>query len=81
MKKIFTIALSILIFILALGSDGLIKGQPPAPPGEHGLSGNQPGGNAPLDGGSLLLMLGGAVYGVVKWIRANYMKKNIESDQ
>ena len=46
-------------------------GQPPAPPGGHGLNGNQgQGGAAPLDGGSLLFMLGGAVYGAVKWIRA-----------
>jgi len=76
MKKIFTLALAILFIILSLASDGLIMGQPPAPPG-HGLNGNQgQGGNAPLDGGSLLLMLGGVVYGAAKWIRAKYKNKN-----
>ena len=82
MKKIFTVALTILIMILASASDGLIMGQPPAPPGGHGLNGNQgQGGAAPLDGGSLLLLLGGLVYGAVKWLQAKYSKKNIESDQ
>jgi hypothetical protein len=77
MKKIYTIAIAILFIILALASDGLIMGQPPAPPGGHGLNGNQgQGGNAPIDGGSLLLMLGGVVYGAFKWIRAKYGKKN-----
>lgn len=71
MKKIFTLALAVLFIILAMASDGLIMGQPPAPPGGHGLNGNQgAGGNAPIDGGALLMMLGGAVYGAVKWIRA-----------
>jgi hypothetical protein len=71
MKKIFTIALAVLFIILAMASDGLIMGQPPAPPAGHGLNGNQgAGGNAPIDGGSLLLMLAGAIYGAVKWIRS-----------
>lgn len=77
MKKIFTVALAILFIILALASDGLVMGQPPAPPEGHGLNGNQGhGGNAPLDGGSLLLMLGGAVYGAAKWIRARKGNKS-----
>jgi len=76
MKKKFTVALGILFIILSLASDGLIMGQPPAPPGGHGLNGNHgQGGNAPLDGGSLLLMLGGAIYGAVKWIRATNGRK------
>jgi hypothetical protein len=80
MKKIFTLALAILFIILSLASDGLIMGQPPAPPGGHGLNGNQgQGGNAPLDGGSLMLMLGGVVYGAYKWIRENN-RKNKKSD-
>ena len=71
MKKIFLMSLSILIIILSLASDGLIMGQPPDPPGGHGLNGNHgSGGAAPLGGGSLLLILGAAVYGVVRWIRA-----------
>lgn len=83
MKKIFLITLSILILILSLASDGLIMGQPPDPPGGHGMNGNHgSGGAAPLGGGSLLLILGAAVYGVVRWIRPNYRKKNdIQADQ
>lgn len=77
MKKIFTVVLAILFIILSLASDGLIMGQPPAPPGGHGLNGNQgQGGNAPIDGGSLLLMLGGAIYGAGKWIRARKGRKS-----
>jgi hypothetical protein len=76
MKKVLIITLTILTIILALASDGLIMGQPPAPPGGHGLNGNQgQGGYAPIDGGILLLMLGGVVYVAFKWIRAKYGNK------
>jgi hypothetical protein len=82
MKKIFTLALAVLFIIFAMASDGLIMGQPPSPPGGHGLNGNQgAGGNAPIDGGGLLLLLGSAIYGVIKWKRSNYRRKNIESDK
>jgi hypothetical protein len=83
MKKVFIVTITILTIILALASDGLIMGQPPAPPGENGLNGNQgQGGNAPLGGGIIFMLLGGVVYGAVKWIRSNYGKKNdIQADQ
>ena len=60
------------MIILTLASDGLVKGQPPEPPAGHGLDGNQgQGGFAPLDGGSLFLLLGGLVYGAYKLLRGN----------
>ena len=71
MKKIYIVTLTFLIMFLILASDGLVMGQPPAPPGGHGLNGNQgQGGTAPLDGGILFLLTGGIIYGAVKWIRA-----------
>ena len=38
---------------------------PPPPPGEHGLSGDQPVG-APIDGGLGILLLLGVGYGIKK---------------
>lgn len=62
--------MAILIFIFT----GIMQGQPPMP-GGHGQNGNQgAGGAAPIDGGSLILLLMGAGYGAVKVIKAN-MKK------
>ena len=76
MKKIYSIALTILIIFLTLASDGLVMGQPPAPPGGHGLDGNHaPGGSAPLDGGILYLLLAASVYGAFKLVRAFKRKK------
>jgi len=76
MKKIFLITISILIIILSLASDGLIMGQPPDPPGGHGLNGNHgSGGAAPLGGGVIFLLLGGLGYGAYKLIRGNFRKK------
>ena len=50
--------------------------QPPAPPSEHGINGNQgAGGAAPVDGGLGILLLGGVGYGVYKLIRG---KKLVE---
>lgn len=38
----------------------------PPPPANHGASGNQPGGGAPIDGGVSILLLMGAIYGTKK---------------
>lgn len=44
-----------------------LTAQPPAPPSEHGLNGNQGGGGeAPVDGGVALLLLGSVGYGLVR---------------
>jgi len=40
---------------------------PPPPPGDHGQTGNQPGGNAPVGGGLFILLGLGAAYGVKKY--------------
>jgi hypothetical protein len=70
MKKKNICRLFILVLILSLPVTFTIKGQPPSPPGDHGLNGNQgAGGFAPVDGGSLLLLIGGIGYGGYKWIR------------
>lgn len=77
MKKILLVTITILAIILALASDGLIMGQPPDPPGGHGLNGNHgSGGPAPLGGGSIFMVLGGLGYGVYRLIRGNLRKKD-----
>lgn len=69
--------LLMLVLILFLSANSFVQGQPPGPPGEHGMNGNHgPGGAAPLDGGSLFLLLGGLSYGIIKMIRANHRKKD-----
>ena len=68
MSNIFRLV--ILVIILFLCADPILNGQPSAPPGGHGLNGNQgPGGAAPVDGGSLLLLLCSLGYGGYKLIR------------
>jgi hypothetical protein len=67
-KMIFR--LIILVFLLSPGFGTEISAQPPDPPGSHGLNGNQgAGGGAPVDGGILMLALGGIAYGAIKLIR------------
>jgi hypothetical protein len=67
-KQIFCTIILCLAILSISTSDS--KAQPPAPPAEHGINGNQgAGGAAPVDGGSLLLLIGGMGYGVVKLIR------------
>jgi len=62
--------------ILILLFTGIMQGQPPLP-GGHGQNGNNgPGGAAPLDGGSLFLLLGSLGYGSYKVIRANKGRKD-----
>ncbi|MFZ4741467.1 MAG: PID-CTERM protein-sorting domain-containing protein [Bacteroidales bacterium] len=77
MKKI------ILLVLIVINSISLFA-QPIPPPGGgvttagHGLSGNQGGNGAPIDGGfSILLALGG-IYGVKKIYK---FKKNAEINQ
>lgn len=63
-KPVLAIGLFISVY-----SSVLAQGTPPPPPsGGHGLTGNQPpaGGNAPVDGGVLLLIGLGAAYGARK---------------
>jgi len=77
MKKKNIYRLFIVVLILFLTVNSFVQGQPPVPPGGHGANGNQgSGGAAPLDGGSLLLLLSGLGYGSYKVIRANFRKKD-----
>jgi len=62
MKKFRLIFAGLFVFTLSLG---LFAQDPPDPPGSgHGQSGDQnPGGQAPLGGGLLLLLSLGTAYG------------------
>jgi len=76
MKKRTIYRLVIAMIYITFSTYSLVYGQPPAPPGDHGLNGNQgPGGSAAIDGGALILLLGGLGYGAYKVIRANRRKK------
>jgi hypothetical protein len=76
MKKInISLIITLIIAFIMIASDGAFC-QPPSPPEEHGLNGNQgPGGSASVDGGSLFLLLSGSSYGVYKLMRAFRRRK------
>jgi len=72
---IYLIIMISTLVILPFEND--LTAQPPYPPNDHGSNGNQgAGGAAPIDGGSLLLILSGLGYGVVKVIRASNKKND-----
>ena len=76
MKKRNIYRLIVTLVILSLSISSLVQGQPPNPPGSHGSNGNQGvGGTAPIDGGSLILLMSGVSYGAIKVIRAYKRKK------
>ncbi len=67
MKKRNIYNLFMILLIMFFSATSPVNGQPPEPPGGHGLNGNHgPGGAAPVDGGCLLLILAGLGYGAVK---------------
>lgn len=80
MKVITGLTKTILIlgFFLGLTLTASAQGGPPPPPpgGGHGQTTNQPpqGGNAPLDGGMLLLLGIGTAWGAYK-LRADIRAK------
>ncbi len=65
----------IIFLILTFSVCSTAYSQPPSPPG-HGMNGNQSGGggSAAIDGGSLVLLLSGAGYGLFKLARAGRPK-------
>ncbi len=71
MKKIIEITILIIFFFLLGGMFFPLKASsPPDPPGGHGLDGNQgSGGMAPIDGGLIIMLAAGAVYGLGKCMR------------
>lgn len=76
MKSIIkSIALS-LCLVCILANTQSLTAQPPAPPSEHGLNGNQgAGGEAPVGEGIVILMIGVAGYGLVRYRQAGRAKK------
>ena len=61
--KILTKILLVLTIILSMASVDAFAQVPPPPPPDHGSTGNQTGGNAPIGGGLFILLGLGAVYG------------------
>jgi len=77
MKILKRITLTLLVIIgLTLSIDSMGQGAPDPPSGNHGQSGNQPGGNAPIGGGLLILLGLGAAYGGKKLYEMK--KENLE---
>jgi hypothetical protein len=75
-KNIYRLIITLIIIILSTYS--MVHGQPPEPPGGHGINGNHgAGGAAPVDGGSLMLLLCGLGYGAQKLFRAFKGKKDV----
>lgn len=66
MKRIVKAVLLIGLFLFLLVSSARVmaQGAPPPPPAEgHGMSGDLPaGGNAPIGGGLVMMLLMGAAY-------------------
>lgn len=68
-KKICKLVLTVIILTISIVS--AVNGQPPSPPGGHGLNGDHgPGGFAPIDGGIFEMILGVIAYAIVKLLRA-----------
>jgi hypothetical protein len=77
MKTIILRTLVITAFLLI--GNGLLAQVPPPPPGDHGESGNQPGGGAPIGSGIGILLALGAAYGGRKVYKAFKNQDEIES--
>ena len=60
MKKII---ITLLLIIASVTTINLNAQAPPPPPPDHGSTGNQNGGNAPIGGGLFILLGLGAAYG------------------
>ena len=75
MKKYITSVLITIAFSL-FALNGFTQ-PPPPPSGDHGQSGNQPGGDAPIGSGMIILLSLGAVYGGKKL----YELKNEDTEE
>lgn len=68
LKKLIIIVVLIIVPVI------LPSQNPPPPPPGHGMSGNVPGGGAPIAGGIGILLLLGAAYGGKKIYDINNRK-------
>ena len=64
MKKII---ITLLVIIASVTTLNLFSQAPPPPPPDHGSTGNQNGGNAPIGSGIFILLGLGAAYGGKKF--------------
>jgi len=63
-KALTTIFILTALVLITINPINAQNGDPPAPPGEHGQTGNQPpGGGAPIGSGVGILLALGAAYG------------------
>ena len=63
------------VFIVSLSFGVFAQGDPPDPPGHGESDDQQPGGNAPVSGGVLMLLTMGAAYGGKKVYDMRKMEK------
>jgi hypothetical protein len=75
MKRETTYKLAIFLIFIALMVYSTAHGQPPNPPGDHGSNGNQGGGFAPIDGGTLAMVVFGISYAAIKLLRTKKIKQ------
>ncbi len=73
MKKLYK-PLLITLFVLVTAT--MFSQAPPPPPPDHGTTGNQNGGNAPIGSGMVILIGLGAAYGARKLYHLN--KESLE---
>ncbi len=66
--------ITLLIIIASVTTTNLLAQVPPPPPPDHGQTGNQSGGNAPIGGGLFILIGLGAAYGGKKLYDLNREK-------
>ncbi len=76
MKTIKRTILTLIILISLSISFTAIAQAPPPPPPDHGSTGNQNGGNAPIGSGLFILIGLGAAYGGKKLY--DHRKENLE---
>lgn len=75
MKKLLTAT----VIVISIFAGGKLSAQaPPPPPPEHGETGNQNGGNAPIGSGIAILLGLGIAYGGFKGYKYHVINKNDE---
>jgi hypothetical protein len=79
MKKTQKIVLTVFFALsLMVAQNSFATTDPPNPPGEHGQTGDQAGGSAPIGGGLFILLGLGAAYGGKKLY--DYRKSEAEEE-